>query len=255
MINYLNYYQEIFLATFKLVRAKYDHRGNKGSCNENIIREFLREVMPDSLKIGHGEVIDSYGLHSKQTDIVVVDGTLQPFIKDKDYMAIPNLFIIDAVTCAGEVKAILDDKSLRDSLDNGRTFKLLSSKYSNGSIRCTNHHDAVRFYDKKPFFIFAFESNISTDRVHKVVKEYYQNSDIPSQIDGIFILDKGAIINFGDGQGALTFINKETNKSVPGFVFCCDQNKVIERFISWIFAVMPRMLTLQNPIMHYLPLN
>ncbi len=51
------------------IRAKYSHRGNKGTVAEQAIRGFLKEYLPKSFSVGQGEVIDTKGSRSGQVDL------------------------------------------------------------------------------------------------------------------------------------------------------------------------------------------
>lgn len=208
----------------------------------------MNEFFPVNLKTGHGEVIDSNGKRSKQTDLIVVDSTLQPFVKNYDNA--PNVFLIEAVLCVGEVKAILNN--LEDPVGKCNEFKLLSPKFSNGDVRCTNESDAKRFYHKRPFFVFAFESTIKIDNIILKLNELYTDKAVTEQIDAFFILDKGVIINFGDGNGALKYINPETKEPFKGFVCVSNESEVLQWFTTWVIAVIPKIYSFQNPIVHYL---
>ena len=57
---------------FEVVRSKFENSGNKGTNTEAILREFLRSYLPRRYGVGHGEIVDSLGGRSAQTDIVIV---------------------------------------------------------------------------------------------------------------------------------------------------------------------------------------
>lgn len=247
--EYLEYNQKLFKAQFDLTREQYNNPSNKGNKNEIIIREFLDEVLPYNIKIGHGEIIDSFDKRSLQTDVVVIDRALDHFIKNYDT---PNIFIIEAVTFAGEVKAILNQKTLKEAQENCNRFKQLQPKFSNSDTVFNNPSDHSRFYEKRPFFIFAFESELSINNIKAQLKENYSKVAIEHQVDGVFILNKGAIINLGDGKGSVRYRNKKTQQDEKGFTVVCGENQVIEYFITWLLSVMPKITTHSSPIVHYL---
>lgn len=253
MINnkFFEHYEKLFNAHFELTREKYQHSGNKGSCNELILRDFISEFLPDKWKVGHGEVIDSENKSSNQSDIIVADAMTQPFIKNYDKY--PNMFVIEAVSCIGEVKAQLT--TLDDSFEKCRSFKLLSPKFSNGDIIHTNETDRARFYDKRPFFVFSFETKMTIENIISKLNDRYSNTSITAQIDAIFMLDKGAIINFGDGGGAFKYVDQKTCEPYEGFIKVCQENEVLQSLVTWMTAVMPNVHNFQNPIIHYLMKN
>jgi hypothetical protein len=86
------------------IRATLDHAGDKGQHMEEVFRAFLREYLPRRLEIGHGEVIDSFGNRSAQTDIVIATDD-HPFTFSRGQA---GLFFAEGVCGAGEAKTILD---------------------------------------------------------------------------------------------------------------------------------------------------
>ncbi|NBP36637.1 MAG: hypothetical protein EBV01_14755 [Betaproteobacteria bacterium] len=253
MINeqFANYYQSLFKAEFENIRARYSNSTIKGTRNEIIIQEFLRQLLPAYMKIGNGEVIDTEGNRSSQTDIIVADSMLQPFIKN---YSIPELFIVEAVTCGGESKAILTKENLQDCLKKSDHFKKLNHKPAPSLRFNVNQSDLERFFNRKPFFTFAFESSLEISEVQTILDIYYKGKDINTQLDAIFILNKGSIINFGDGKGDWQFINPG-DEITEGFIPVCDEKKVILCFISWLFRVMHKTIAFTDPISRYLPIN
>ncbi len=82
--------------------------------------------------------------------------------------------------------------------------------------------------------------------------EFYKDVPIPEQIDAIFILNEGVIINFGDGNGAFKYVNSENGESYKGFIQFPDGNEVLKTFIKWLTATMPKMVWASNPLLHYI---
>ncbi|MGW2093267.1 DUF6602 domain-containing protein [Promicromonospora sukumoe] len=97
------------------------HAGEMGRENEQSLARILENLLPPSLGVGTGIIIDSHGNRSKQTDIIVFDRSAQPQIMAQTSQMI---FPIEVVRCAIEIKTTLrasdvDDlakkcKSLRD---------------------------------------------------------------------------------------------------------------------------------------------
>ena len=95
--------QKQMLLRLEEIRATYRHSGNKGTNAEQILREFLRYFLPTYHRVGHGEVIDQNGANSRQLDVIVTN-EYHPFLND---LSTPSVFIIEGVSCAGEVKSDL----------------------------------------------------------------------------------------------------------------------------------------------------
>lgn len=136
------------------IRATHTHAGNKGANVEVIVRDFLREFLPPFNRIGHGEIIDLNDNISSQTDVIVTNEH-HPFLND---LTAPSLFFIEGIACAGEVKSVLTLEELERTLTNCRRFKALKVTLQKGMIVRSNQADIKRFVEKRPYFLFAFET-------------------------------------------------------------------------------------------------
>jgi hypothetical protein len=98
------------------------------------------------------------GNRSNQTDVVVTDEE-QPFQVDES----PQLFIIEGVAAAAEVKTKLTAQELRDCLRKAERFKALEALLGKATTlpsptrRGNPNSDLLRFYRRRPFFVFAYE--------------------------------------------------------------------------------------------------
>jgi hypothetical protein len=87
------------------IRATLDHAGSKGQrVEEDVFRTFLREYLPRRLEIGHGEVVDTLGARSPQTDVIIATED-HPFTFTRE---LPGLFFVEGVCAAAEVKTTVD---------------------------------------------------------------------------------------------------------------------------------------------------
>lgn len=87
------------------------HNGEVGRANENSLSTLLREMLPSSIGVGTGIVIDSSGRRSKQTDIILFDVSNQPQMLAQTTQL---LFPIETVLMAVEVKTTLDAAAVQD---------------------------------------------------------------------------------------------------------------------------------------------
>lgn len=55
------------------IRITYSHRVDKGSIAESIFRDFLREYLPPSNRIGEGEIFDTLENISTQLDVIITN--------------------------------------------------------------------------------------------------------------------------------------------------------------------------------------
>lgn len=224
-------------------RTKFTHPGDKGTLAEDSFRKFLGEYLPRRLEVGNGEIIDSNGLRSRQTDVVITNED-HPLTFTPD---LPGLFFIEGVNGAGEVKATLTSTELENALNNSYCFKQLEMNI-NGTMYTTNPSDRNRFLKCPPWFLIAFESQLTLSTTYNKIIEFVESNKIESDrlVDGVFILNRGWIINFGDGKGSFQLKTPEGD-SVEGWVHQ-DSDSVLFDLLGWLSIVMPRM-TRYDPIL------
>jgi hypothetical protein len=143
------------------IRASYCHSGNKGSNAEQVLRDFLRQFLPPYNRVGHGEVVDQTGANSRQLDVIITN-EYHPFLND---LSAPSVLIVEGVSCVAEVKSVLTGEELERALENSLSFKRLSVSVPKGATVYGNMEDISRFVDKRPSFLFAFESQLSISTI------------------------------------------------------------------------------------------
>lgn len=220
-------------------RTRFTHAGDKGVVVENSFREFLKSYLPRRFAVGNGEIVDSSGNRSGQTDVVIVNED-HPFTFAED---LPGLFFIEGVVAAAEIKSVLNSDHLERTIKNSKKFKQLKAQIGHGTeVKVSSPADLKRYYSRPPFFLFAFESNISLEKIHQTL-----NTEIDDQtgnantnlLDAVFILQKGWLINFGDGTESFQFQTSD-KKSLPGWQGKKTES-VLVPLLSWLSYVMPRM--------------
>lgn len=234
-------------AKLEEARATFDHPGDKGTSVEDSFRVFLRQYLPGRLEVGHGEIIDTNEIRSKQTDVVIVNED-HPFTFTPD---LPGLFFIEGVCAAGEVKAILTSGALESALKNSCQFKQLRMRPAKGNMIHTNPSDRDRFYKCPPWFLVALESQLDLAGVQKKIRQFGEGNtvEVNRLADAVFILDRGWVINFGDGQGSFQFRTPE-GKSVQGWAWK-DSDSVLFDLLRWLSVVMPRVIRYAAILTHY----
>jgi len=148
------------------VRLTFKHSGNKGTSTEDFFIKFVRQYLPRRLEIGNGEIIDTEGNRSGQADVVILSED-HPFTFNPNK---PGLFFIEGVLSVGEIKTTLTTKELRNTLKNSVSYKNLKMTHGQGSMVHANQSDLKRFYEHPPFFLFAFESQISLNTIRKNIE-------------------------------------------------------------------------------------
>lgn len=169
-------YREIELsAKINIVRNGYEHNLTKGEAIENIVRDLLKEYLPESLGITSGQIIDSYAHISKQVDIIIYDAQSYPkFLTTGSSSLIP----VEAVVAVVECKTNLTSDELQKCIDNCKSVKeLIRDAYINSEIHQRDIY----------FTVFAFDSN-SCDNITDHLNECEKYDPVNVRINTILSL-------------------------------------------------------------------
>jgi hypothetical protein len=235
-------------AKLEEARATFTHPGDKGTSVEDSFRAFLRQYLSRRLEVGNGEIIDCEGQRSTQTDVVIVSED-HPFTFTSD---LPGLFFIEGVCAAGEVKTNLTSTELEKAIKNSCQFKQLETDPGQGTLASANPSDLERFYKRPPWFLVAFESQLTLSNIQSEIEEFgSKNSVEPNKlIDAVFVLGRGWVINFGDGKDSFQFRTPE-GISREGWVWQ-NSDSILFDLLGWLSAVMPRMIRFEPILPKYI---
>lgn len=125
--------QDVLLAHYRTLftRKQAQHAGTRGAVYEQLIRDFLRDYLPQQFYIGSGQVIGSAPTLngdgdiwnvSHQTDVVIFDALHHPIL-----LPTYELFPIEGTLAVIEVKSKLGTKELQKALENIASSKRLQS--------------------------------------------------------------------------------------------------------------------------------
>lgn len=87
------------------------HHGEKGRANEKSIESLLQRMLPPSVRVAPGEIIDSRGKTSAQVDTLILSNTTQPILFGQTEEI---LFPVESVLICIEVKSTLTKGEVRD---------------------------------------------------------------------------------------------------------------------------------------------
>jgi hypothetical protein len=235
-------------AALSEVRETFEHSGNKGTSTEDIFGKFVRQYLPRRLDIGNGEIIDSFGNRSGQVDIVILSDD-HPFTFPPGR---PGLFFIEGVLSVGEIKTTLTSQELNNALNNSTRYKKLKMTHENGTLANANPSDLNRYYEHPPFFLFAYESQLSLSTIKTKIQNYQVDNklNLTDSLDAVFILDKGWVVNFGDGQGSFQY--RTTDGKVHGGLIEKETNEVLFSLFSYLSMTMPREIRFRPILTKYL---
>lgn len=107
------------------------HPGEGGRARENILKLFLRRIVPEAFGISTGFVIDVHGSISRQIDVVVHRRYYHPLLRIGGI----DHFMVESVLAVLEVKAsITSTIRLYEALDNIKSVKALDRSGGNRNI-------------------------------------------------------------------------------------------------------------------------
>ena len=239
-------------AKLEEIRISFNHPGMKGTAVEDSFRAFLREYLPKSLEVGYGEIIDTHeqSYHpidtegrSAQTDIVITEE--HPFTFTRD---LPGLFFVEGVRSIGEVKTVLNSRELETSLNNAYTLKRLKPV----PIEWLSYHSSsipMHWREFIPCFLVAFESGITLSKIQENIERFEREHSLEhnQSLDAVFVLNRGWVINLGDGDGYYRMIRDSDGSIVKGWIFQ-ESDNVLFQLLGWLSAVIWRRIILGPPI-------
>lgn len=206
-------------ANLAKIRAGISHPGVKGAGVEEIVRKFLREVLPSFLGVGSGIVVDSSGQESRQIDVVIYDKAKTPnFLTSGESI----LFPCECVYFAIEVKTNLTSEEFRRCEENMDSFKRLDrSAYSfqNGPIIHTKTLFGKEWRTWPAIYlVWAFEASSYERHFDRLVEHRKSGRAVEKQIDTVFCLASGTLTNWtgelvytGEREG---YANEDASGSV-----------------------------------------
>jgi hypothetical protein len=100
------------------------HPGDIGTSREEILINFLKELMPTFFNYGHGKIIDSHENESKQQDIIIFSPLGSIFSKES------KMYPVEEVLSTIEVKSNLNVAKLKEALESVKSAKEIDKSIS-----------------------------------------------------------------------------------------------------------------------------
>jgi hypothetical protein len=185
-------------------RAETDHAVTIGSKLEAAVRKELRGFLPPGFGVGNGFIYDSYGDGTKQTDLIITNPD-NPLSYPDDQ---PGSYVVDGVSVAGEVKAVLTTGELDDCIAKGTRHKQLRMTFNPADKFTEPVHleHALRTGCTPAFIVVAFENKIAMQTLVQRLdaaplvpppagKEFDdgRGNDPQPPIDAVCLLDRGVV--------------------------------------------------------------
>jgi hypothetical protein len=113
--------------------------------------------------------------------------------------------------------------------------------------------DIFRFYQHRPFFVFAYEGAIDSETLIRILSEDDQShaNDAPA-LDAVAILDRGFAVNLWDGNGAFTSYDFAAREMSTGWRWFGFSDYTLVWLLFWLHSTMPRFAVRSSPLLPYL---
>ena len=175
---------EAVLETESKLSGLLDHGPTIGQAREFLVARVLKTLLPASVHIGSGKVIDHQGHSSKQIDVVIYDPRFPMMNLEGG-----GLYFVEGVLATIEIKSTIDLSELRTSLDNCRSVLEL---WPHGE-HPHEAEDRIRFYMEKgalthaeaeqrfwymfrpATYVFAFRSGLSLDTTCSCIVSWWKD--------------------------------------------------------------------------------
>jgi hypothetical protein len=182
-----------------------------------------------------------------QIDVIIIDDRHPRFVAPSE----PATYFIEAILSAGEIKSVLTSQHLRLALEKAARFKTLIPTFGQGDMIFSNPSDKERFVNRRAYYLFAYESALSLEGIIAGIEAFVVEIGAGQTgcLDAIFCLDRGCLINLGDGTGSLK-MGHEGN-IISGWA----QPDGRHSFISWLSVTMPTMISFHSILPHYVSIT
>ena len=238
------------------IRASLNHNTNKGDRAASAFRAFLADHLPRKLEVGHGEVTDTHGTSAgevggdHQVDALIINEYHPRFAKIEE----PSLYLAEGVSGGAEIKSALSSKDIKAIVKQAVAFKKIKPAFRAGDMTFTNDVDMERFYNRLPYFLFAYESQLTLETLIASIRAEAASlgAGETGHFDAVFLLDRGAALNLGDGKGAIKMLNAE---GAPCAGWSKTTNGVLMSLIGWLSGVLPSIQRNSPILLPYLVRN
>lgn len=187
-----NYAEKLFESSDP--NKAYIHNHEFGAFREELVRKFLRSVVPNKLKISEGFLINRNECTSKQIDLIIYDKDNCPLIEDQ----LNNRFFpVESVVGIGEVKSILTKSMLKEALKKLAANKEINRDKNPNNIIYRDDDDKSTnnlMVKDKPFsFLICKKLDFVTSNIENEIQELYEEIDVRHWHNFIFSIEDGYI--------------------------------------------------------------
>lgn len=231
-------------------RAHVSHHGGRGDEVAAALGEMVSTHLVECASFHERcQVQDVAGSASGQLDLVFLNRFHPAFLAEGR----PPAFYIEGIIAAAEVKTSLNKTEVIGCLEKARAFKRLVARVDGRDLQAHNVDagDWQRFLLRRPFFAFAYEDTRDLGTVQDNIDEWVSDNSVPytEQIDAVFVLNKGVLVNLGAGIGVIE-LKDAAGDILNGFVRKAVQ-PVSLQLMLWLSLVCPSFWSLHPILLRY----
>ncbi len=171
---------------YETTTEQLEHMGLRGTTREDLLKDVIRQLLPEKFRVGNGTIVDVHKTQSKQQDLFIFDAFNSPvFLKMESASVVP----VESVYATVEVKSTLTKETLRQSIENIISVKKLQHSELQNSPLLFSRHNVIMGC----IFAYTSDSTIETvaHNVDKICAEIPKNQ----QPNVICVFNKGLIVN------------------------------------------------------------
>lgn len=184
-------------------------------------------------------MIAASGSRSDEIDIAICNQD-QPFLTG-DHQ---QMLLVEGVGAVVQVKARLSSTEIERAVANAARVKALVRSAREGDTAFGKAEDMPHFLDRVPYVVFAFETELGPNTVVERLRD--ASGESTSQIDALFVLDRGAVWNLRENQGTIRVIG-----DYEGFHWIELGDETLVHFMRTLAAIVIRVRRYQSPLLSY----
>lgn len=185
-----------------------DHMGVRGSSREDVLKYYIKQLLPERFAVGNGVVTDVHGTQSKQQDFFVHDAFNSPvFLHTESSSIVP----IESVYATIEVKSTLKKETIIQSVNNIQSVKALTITVLKNSPLIPS------VYNRVFGAVFAYTCDTKIETLAGNLNQLCLNVPAEHRPSIICILDQGCIVNV-EKNGLRQISTMPTEKTTWGII-------------------------------------
>ncbi|MFE4726137.1 DUF6602 domain-containing protein [Microbacterium sp. NPDC056736] len=151
------------------------HKGERGRAREEVLRQYLAEIVPAGFDVATGFIIDVHGAQSRQQDLIIVRRDYHPRFQ----VGGAHFYPVESVAAVIEVKSSLNKTTFLEAIENAASVKRLDrtgggqNYLVNGGSGGSRGPNVQTDYDDHQIMsmIVAARSDVSWEAAHRTFDE------------------------------------------------------------------------------------